>query len=241
MLYTIKVSGQPGRCKRESLRPLWSRWEPKQPNRVLLSPKGRIFSYKPFRRPDTIGIPADLLPMPGSDCSLMSVTPPSFYGDQAKSLRQFVSGGYLSLRGSGLLRKRIASRHFAAWVGREKVASGTRTDCSVRLGLCSSGRGRIEGVAEQETFPDPECDFPQVFEPEIRAGTQQVFEMLSAISTVENLLLDIFPTPDAIDYETYSARINLGQPRSGQVTPYRRMGGADDTKNSNSCPLNLPS
>ena len=156
MLYTIKVSGQPGRCKRESLRPLWSRWEPKQPNRVLLSPKGRIFSYKPFRRPDTIGIPADLL-------------------------------------------------------------------------------------AEQETFPDPECDFPQVFEPEIRAGTQQVFEMLSAISTVENLLLDIFPTPDAIDYETYSARINLGQPRSGQVTPYRRMGGADDTKNSNSCPLNLPS
>jgi hypothetical protein len=57
----------------------------------------------------------------------------------------------------------------------------------------------------------------------------QISETLSAISTMENLLLDIFPTlpdsgPDLTQYEAYCDRANFGRPRSTQVAPYRRMG-----------------
>jgi hypothetical protein len=57
----------------------------------------------------------------------------------------------------------------------------------------------------------------------------QISETLSAISSVENLLLDIFPVlpdspPELSEYETYCESTRVGRPRSTEVAPYRRMG-----------------
>ena len=84
-------------------------------------------------------------------------------------------------------------------------------------------------LRNKRLFRTQSATFQRYLSQKFGLGPQQVCEALSAISMIENLLLDIFPvlpnsTPDLTEYETYPLRTPPGRPRSTQVAPYRRMG-----------------
>ena len=101
------------------------------------------------------------------------------------------------------------------------VQSGLETALQVVVAL------RV--LRNKRLFRTQSATFPKYLCEKFGLGPKEVYEALSAISTFETLLGDLFPvlpnsTPDLPEYEAYSLRTNLGRPRSTQVAPFRRMG-----------------
>jgi hypothetical protein len=97
------------------------------------------------------------------------------------------------------------------------IGSGLETALAVTLALRT--------VRNRRLFRNISPTFQRYLRDRFGLRPTRIVEMLSGISTVENLLLDIYPfsaEPDMADSQ--SGYPKLGRPRSTQVAPFRRMG-----------------